>query len=203
MPNNYFTLAPEAVTSTTVSPKKICFLGVAAWKNEDEVYIAAKEVARLLAKEGYKIVNGGGPGVMRASTEGAHEAGGRAIAITYHPNKPKRHYEGVDPLNQADEELYTLDYFDRTKVMLQNTDLHIVFNGSLGTLSELGMTWISSWIHEPNRKPIILYGTFWLEILTVLQKNMLLNEEEINMVKICTSPQEVLNYVAGLFKPNQ
>lgn len=204
MPKDSFTIAPDNPNNLqTEKVKKIGFLGGAAWKNDSEVYLAAKAVARLLAENGYEIVNGGGPGVMRASTEGAHEGGGRALAITYHPNKPKRHYEGVDPLNKFDEEIYTLDYFDRTKVMLQNTNLHVVFNGSLGTLSELGMTWISSWIHEPNRKPIVLYGNFWLEIIKALSNNMLINDEEINMVKICNSPQEVLTYIDGLFKTIQ
>lgn len=173
-------------------------MGGAAWKETDQAYIDAYNVARLLAQNGYEIVNGGGPGVMKASTMGARMGGGKTLVVTYHPNKPKRHYEGTDPTNIADEEIQTLDYFDRTKVMLQNTNIHIVFNGSLGTLSEFGMTWISSWIHEPDHKPIIMFGNFWNEILTVMQKHMLITDEERNMLKVCTSPQEVLDYVISI-----
>ena len=122
----------------------------------------------------------------------------RATAITYHPNKPKKHYEGVDPLNDFDEEIITLDYFDRTKVMLQTSDIHIVFKGSIGTLSEFGMSWISSWIHEPNDKPIILYGTFWNKILDSLEENMLIKKGERDMLTICTTPQEVIQYLNSL-----
>lgn len=177
---------------------KIAFLGGAAWKSSDKAYTDAFETARLLAHEGFEIVNGGGPGVMKASTKGAHAGNGRALAITYHPNKPKRHYEGVDITNDFDEEIITLDYFDRTKVMLQNTDLHIVFNGSLGTLSELGMTWISSWIHEPNSKPIILFGDFWKDVTEVLGKHMIIEQAERGMVRICATPDEVLAYIREL-----
>jgi len=192
---------PEQTFSIVETPRKIvkiAFLGGAAWKEGDQVYTDAYETARLLAQNGYEIVNGGGPGVMRASTAGAKMGGGKTLAVTYHPNKPKRHYEGADPLNHTDEEVVTLDYFDRTKVMLQNTDLHIVFKGSLGTLSELGMTWISSWIHEPDHKPIIMFGDFWNEFLNVLQKHLTINNQERSMVKVCNSPQEVLDYVKGL-----
>ncbi|HLD51383.1 hypothetical protein A3K34_00245 [candidate division WWE3 bacterium RIFOXYC1_FULL_40_10] len=178
---------------------KIAILGGAAWKDTDQTYKDAFEVAKILAQNGYEIINGGGPGVMRAATEGAHEGGTRAVAITYHPNKPKRHYEGTDLENKFDEEILTLDYFDRTKVMLQNTDIHIVFNGSIGTLSEFGMTWISSWIHEPNNKPIILFGKFWESILNVLRSNMTI-EEEISMLKVCSTPQEVLDFVKNFEK---
>ena len=137
---------------------------------------------------------------MKAATEGAHAGNQRVVVITYHPNKPKRHYEGVSKENNFDEEIITLDYFDRTKVMLQNTDVHIIFRGSIGTLSEFGMTWVISWIHEPNNKPIILYGSFWNEILDVIDKNMEIKTGEREILKICNTPEEVLEYVKSLEK---
>ena len=194
MPEETFTLA----ANPTYTINKIAFLGGAAWKENDQTYKDAYETAKLVAQNGYEIVNGGGPGVMRASTYGARAGKGKVLAVTYHPNKPKRHYEGTDPLNIPDEEVVTLDYFDRTKVMLQNTDLHIVFNGSLGTLSELGMTWISSWIHEPNKKPIILYGLFWQDIVNALAVHMCISAEEIKILKILGSPTEVLEYIKSI-----
>lgn len=175
--------------------KSVAFLGGAGWKESDLPYKGAYDTAKILADNGFDIVNGGGPGVMRASTEGAKAAGKNAIAITYHPNKIKRHYEGVDPKNNFEHEIITLDYFDRTKVMLQTTDAHIVFNGSIGTLSELGMTWISSWIHYPHAKPIVLFGDFWNEYINFVKKYMLLDHGEENMMKICHSPEEVLEYL--------
>lgn len=188
----------DSISGTKTRPKKIAFLGGAAWRGNDEAYIAALETAELLANKGYKVVNGGGPGVMEASTKGAHSGGGWSLAITYHPNKRKRHYEGVAEDNDFDEEVITMDYFDRTKVMLQNTDVHIIFNGSLGTLSEFAMTWILSWINEPNNKPIILYGSFWQEFIDWMKNRMYLRDGEEKIVKICTTPQQVLDYIEGL-----
>lgn len=173
-------------------PITVCFLGGAAWKIDEEPYIKAFETAKLLAENGYQIVDGGGPGVMDAATNGAHAGGAKALAVTYHPNKPKRHYEGVDQNNNFDFEVITLDYFDRTKVMLQTSDVHIIFKGSIGTLSEFGMTWVNSWIHEPNSKPIILFGSFWNDILDVIEKTMILKMGEREMLKICNTPEEVL-----------
>ena len=62
--------------------KNIAFFGDAAVPKTDPVYKDAFEIAKLLAKEGYTIVNGGGPGVMDASTQGAEEAGGGCSAGT-------------------------------------------------------------------------------------------------------------------------
>lgn len=178
--------------------KKIAFLGGSSWGEETQVYQNAFETARLLAEAGYEIVNGGGPGVMRAATLGCQAAGGKSLAITYHPNKQKKNYEGIDKLNTFDEEIITLDYFDRTKVMLQNSDVHIVFNGSTGTISEFGMTWASSRIHEGNHKPIVLFGDFWHEILDVISKTMLMRPGEVELLKVATEPEEVLEFVKRL-----
>jgi len=189
---------PEKEPTKELRFKKIGFLGGAAWKENEQPYKDAFDVAKILAENGYEIVNGGGPGVMRAATKGAQAGKGSSLIITYHPHKPKRHYEGTDPLNDADDEIYTLDYFDRTKVLLQNTDVHIIFRGSLGTLSEFGMSWISSWIHEPDNKPIIMFGDFWNEILEVLIKHMRIKQNEREMLKVLSTPEQVLDYLTKL-----
>jgi ribulose-phosphate 3-epimerase len=177
---------------------KVAFLGGSAWYPQDQPFKDAFEVAKLIAEKGYVVVNGGGPGVMRAATLGAQAAGKYAQVITYHPGKAKIHYEGIDLENTYDDEIITLDYFDRTKVMLQTTDIHIIFKGSIGTLSELGMTWVSSWIHEPDSKPILLYGDFWNEILQVLTKNLHIVNHETDLFKVVTTPEEVLEYLDKL-----
>lgn len=181
--------------------KKVAFLGGAGWQEGDLPYTGAYDTAKLLAENGFDVINGGGPGVMRASTEGAHAGGGNVVAITYHPSNVKRHYEGVDINNKLDYEIITLDYFDRTKVMLQTTDAHIVFNGSIGTLSELGMTWISSWIHYPESKPIILFGDFWKEYINFIKTYMLLDHGEEDMMRICHSAEEALEFLQSFNQP--
>ena len=186
--------AVSSIANAVKKIRKIGILGGASWEKDDQPYIDAYNVAKLLAENGYEIVNGGGPGVMRASTEGAKAGGARVLSVTYHPNKPKLNYEGTDPLNHFDEEVITLDYFDRTKVLLQNTNLHIVFKGASGTISEFGMTWASSRIHEGNNKPIILYGEFWNEILDCICKSMGIRPGERELLKVCATPEEVLEY---------
>ena len=49
--------------------KAVTIFGFADCPPESPLYKEAVEVSRLLAEKGIEIVNGGGPGVMRASTE--------------------------------------------------------------------------------------------------------------------------------------
>ncbi len=182
----------------TTAKKHIAFLGGASVPETDRIYTDAVETARLLAVNGHHIVNGGGPGIMKASTVGAHMAGKKVLAVTYHPNHKHANFEGVDPTNNFDEEVITLDYFDRTKVMLENADVHILFKGGTGTISEFGMTWASSRIHEGHHKPIILFGDFWHDIVVAFEKYMLMRDGEADLLKIVTTPQAVLEYVDSL-----
>uniref|UniRef100_A0A7C4XH66 Ribulose-phosphate 3-epimerase n=1 Tax=candidate division WWE3 bacterium TaxID=2053526 RepID=A0A7C4XH66_UNCKA len=175
--------------------KKVAFLGGAGWDPEDETYKQAVETAKLLAEKGFEIVNGGGPGVMRASTEGAKSAGGRVLAVTYYPPYKHKNYEGTDAQNKFDEEIVTTDYFDRTKVMLQNTDLHIVFKGGTGTVSEFGMTWANSRIHEGHHKPILLYGNFWKHIVKEFTTHMFIRPGEKDLITVVKSPKEVVEFI--------
>lgn len=167
-------------------------MGGVEFKKEDKEYQAVFAVAKLLAQNGIKVLNGGGPGVMRASTEGAHAGGGLAVGVTYYPSHSHAHYEGRDPSNLFDEEVVTSDYFARTKKLLEMGNVHILFGGGTGTISEFGMTWASSRIHEGHNIPIILFGSFWGHIIETFKKYMYLRAGETKLYDIVETPEQVM-----------
>src|SRR5690606_8730063 len=95
--------------------KSAAFFGGAAVLPNEQPYKDAYETAKLLAENGIRIINGGGPGIMRAATEGAHAADKHVLAVTYLPSYRHKNYEGSDIDNKFDDEVMTKDYFDRTK----------------------------------------------------------------------------------------
>ncbi|PJC77020.1 TIGR00730 family Rossman fold protein, partial [Candidatus Shapirobacteria bacterium CG_4_8_14_3_um_filter_39_11] len=62
--------------------KKVTFFGSSEVVTGSDVYDSAFRTAKLLAQEGYEVINGGGPGVMKASSEGAKAGGGKVMGIT-------------------------------------------------------------------------------------------------------------------------
>src|SRR5207247_12607 len=54
-------------------PPSVAIFGSARTRPEDPLYQAAVETARLLAKSGFGIITGGGPGIMEAGNKGAQE----------------------------------------------------------------------------------------------------------------------------------
>src|SRR5882724_1180575 len=57
----------------------VTIFGSARTPTDDPYYEQAIATAKLLAKEGFPIITGGGPGIMEAANRGAKEAGGVSI----------------------------------------------------------------------------------------------------------------------------
>src|SRR5690606_18661282 len=53
----------------------VSIFGSARTREDDEMYIAARETGRLLAQAGFEVITGGGPGIMEAGNRGAYELG--------------------------------------------------------------------------------------------------------------------------------
>lgn len=177
--------------------ESITIFGYSGCKAGEPLYEDAKEVSKLLAKEGVEIVNGGGPGVMRAATEGAHQGGGEVSVATFYP-KHIKNFEGKDPENKADKEIIMNNYVDRTMKLLELGQAYVVFNGGTGTLSEFGMSWGLAFLYFGHHKPLILYGDFWFPIIEVLVKNMKISVERpgaLKVYKIASTPEMVVKYL--------
>jgi len=171
--------------------KVVSFLGYADAQTGDPLYESAKETARVLAEHGIINVNGGGPGVMRAATEGAHEGGGKAYVSTFYPQHMEN-FEGKDPLNKADKEIVMNNYLDRTLKLLELGNAYLMFNGGTGTVSEFGMAWGLAKLYLGHHKPLILYGEFWHEIVEAFAKNMHIRPVALRVYRIVTTPEDAL-----------
>ncbi|MEX1068444.1 MAG: LOG family protein [Patescibacteria group bacterium] len=171
--------------------KKITIFGFADAKEGDKVWKDSFAVSKLLAENGYTIINGGGPGVMKAATLGAHAGGGKVIGVSFYP-KDAPLFEGRDKTNEVDEEIVTEHYLERTLKLLGMGDAYITFKGGTGTLSEFGMAWGLARLYFGHHKPFILYGDFWREMLEAFEKNMYIRGEELKVYRIADSPEKVL-----------
>ena len=170
--------------------KNVAFFGDAALPKTNPVYKDAYEVAKILGQKGYTIVNGGGPGVMNASTQGAEEGGGETITVTFNPeNAPG--FEGRYLGNIPDTEIVTTNYIDRMFKLLEHADMFIIFKGGSGTISEFGTAWVLAKLYHGHHKPFILFGDFWKDVITALKKGLNLDKEELDVFEIVTKREDV------------
>lgn len=171
--------------------KQVAFFGSADVDPEHPVYHDAFWVARHLAYEGKVIVDGGGPGVMDAATKGAIAGGGKTIAVTFYP-KDMPEFEGRFHENIVDVEVKTANYVERMFGLMENADIFIIFEGGTGTLSEWATAWLLAHLYYGNHKPIILFGEFWKEVMTVINRHFFIGAKERQVYAIASNKDEVI-----------
>jgi len=137
----------------------VTIFGSARTAPGDAYYAKAIETARLLAKEGFPIITGGGPGIMEAANRGCQEGNGLSIGCNI-----ELPFEQA--LNAYVERAINFRYFFVRKTMfVKYSTAFIVFPGGFGTLDELfeALTLIQT--RKMDRIPVVLVGREYWETL--------------------------------------
>jgi len=180
-----------------VELKRVGFFGDAAVSSSHPAYQMAYEAARKLAKLGYIIVNGGGSGVMMASTEGAESVGGKTLSVTFYPEHASG-FEGRYLANVTDKEIRTENYIERMFYLMKEANIFLLFQGGTGTISELGLAWVLAKLYYGHHKPFILVGSFWRPIIGAIHDNLLIDAKEMDVFKIVDGVDDILPAIKHL-----
>jgi uncharacterized protein (TIGR00730 family) len=174
----------------------VAIFGSARTKVDNPYYQAAQETAGQLARAGFTIITGGGPGVMEAANRGALEAGGVSIGCNIElPFEQKSN----DYLTRS----LTFKYFFVRKMMfVKYSNAFIIFPGGFGTLDELfeALTLIQT--RKIKNFPVVLYGSaYWNGLLTWLGDTMLkaanILESDLRLMHVTDSPAEVVEIIVN------
>jgi uncharacterized protein (TIGR00725 family) len=133
-------------------------------------YEAGVRCGRLLAEARFTVATGGYGGLMDAVSQGASEAGAHVIGVTapaLFPNRP-----GAN--SHVDEELPARTLAARIDRMLTMSDAAIALEGSIGTLTELLVSWNAAYIADlyGTPKPVIAVGPAWAELVPLLEAKL-------------------------------
>lgn len=171
------------------------FWGSARTKPNEPYYKEAEELAAKLAKKGFTIISGGGPGIMEASNVGAFKVGGNSIGLNIQlPFEQK--------LNPYTTESLDFDFFFSRKVMLTfSSEVYVYFPGGFGTLDEFFeiITLIQTKKIEPL--PVVLYGKdFWEPLLRWFEKDLLkkhktISKEDLDLFHVVDNVDDALKYI--------
>jgi uncharacterized protein (TIGR00730 family) len=171
------------------------FWGSARLTPGDPYYKAAEELAAKLAKKGFTIISGGGPGIMEASNVGAFKVGGNSIGLNIQlPFEQK--------LNPYTTESLNFDFFFSRKVMLTfASEVYVYFPGGFGTLDELFEIVTLIQTKKIEKIPVILYGKeFWDPLLRFFEKDLLkkyqtISKEDLELFHVADSIDEAYKYI--------
>lgn len=172
----------------------ISIFGSARTPPEDRYYKAAQETAALLAREGFAVITGGGPGIMEAANRGAFEAGGLSVGC----NIELPFEQGANPYLTRS---LTFRYFFVRKMMFVKYSLgFIIFPGGFGTLDELfeALTLIQT--KKIRNFPVVLFGSaYWEGLLNWIRdpamKEGKVTEQDLKLLHLTDSPAEVVKII--------
>jgi uncharacterized protein (TIGR00730 family) len=173
----------------------VSIFGSARTRPDDPEYQAAQETAGLLARAGFSVITGGGPGIMEAANRGAFEAGGTSVGC----NIELPHEQGSNPYLTVS--LKFKYFFVRKMMFVKYSDAFIIFPGGFGTMDELfeALTLIQT--HKIHNFPVVLYGSqYWKGLLDWLTGPMLseakIVEEDFRRLHVTDSPAEIVEVVS-------
>ena len=148
--------------------KTVTFFGSARFSEDNKWYKETTKLANMLAKDGFSIITGGGPGIMEAANRGAVEAGGDSQSIGINIQLPTE--QRVNPYVKKGLGFH---YFFTRKVMLSYAArAYIFFPGGFGTLDEFFELVTLIQTKKINEKiPIILVEREYWEPLLAWIKN--------------------------------
>jgi uncharacterized protein (TIGR00730 family) len=171
------------------------FFGSARLKPQDPLYKDAEALAAKLAKKGYTIITGGGPGIMEAANVGAFKVGGKSVGLNIIlPMEQK--------LNPYVTESESFHFFFSRKVMLAfASEVYVYFPGGFGTLDELFEIVTLVQTGKIQKLPIVLYGKdFWKPIFEFFEKQLAskyktISPEDLELFHIVDSVEEAYDYI--------
>ena len=182
-------------------PPAVTIFGSARTHADDPVYASAVETARILAKAGFGIITGGGPGIMEAANKGAQEGGNLSIGCNI-----ELPFE-QSPNQYLDISLDFRYFFVRKTMFVKYSNAFIIYPGGFGTMDELfeALTLIQT--KKVSNFPVILYGSkYWNGLLNWIRETMLVEEkvsvEDVALLRISDDPDEICKIVCDAYQEN-
>jgi len=173
----------------------VAVFGSARTHADNPEYKAAQETGALLARSGFAVITGGGPGIMEAANRGAFEAGGTSVGCNIEL-----------PHEQFSNDYLTLSlkfkyFFVRKMMFVKYSDAFIIFPGGFGTLDELfeALTLIQT--HKIRNFPVVLYGSkYWGGMIDWVKGPVLgeakIADEDLRLLHVTDSPSEIVEIVS-------
>ena len=172
-------------------PYSVTIFGAARTKPGDASYEAAVELAGLLARSGFGVISGGGPGIMEAANKGASECGGRSVGLNI--TLPEEQM----PNPHQNLSLHFRYFFVRKVMFVKYSMGYICMPGGFGTLDEFFEALTLMQTHKIYPMPLVLFGSkFWNGLIdwihgTVLEQG-LIAEKDLKLITVTDDPKHAV-----------
>jgi len=171
----------------------VTIFGSARFKEDHPYYIQTQKIAAEIAKLGFTIMTGGGPGVMEAANRGAKDVGGRSVGCNIVLPFEQHHNPYLD--KWVDIKFF----FVRKTLLLKYSYAFVVMPGGFGTLDEYfeALTLIQT--RKISEFPIIIFDTeYHKDIIAHIEKMKeagTISPEDLDLCLFTNSIEEAVDYL--------
>ena len=159
-------------------------------------YATAMNLAGALARSGFAVITGGGPGIMEAANRGACEAGGVSVGL------------GIElPFEQGMNDWVDIGvdfryFFARKTMFVKYAQAFIVFPGGFGTFDELFEALTLVQTGKVTSFPVVLMGTsYWSGLLDWLRERVAgegnISPGDLDLIRVTDDVDEAVRMVAA------
>jgi hypothetical protein len=186
--------------------RKVTIFGSARTRSDQPEYQQAVDFGRKIAKAGFMVITGAGPGIMQAGHEGAGTANSFGVNIRL----PWE--QSANPVIAEDKKLVTFKYFfTRKLIFIRHSDAIVLFPGGFGTLDEGYEALTLMQTGKSQLMPLVLLeppgGTYWKtwdrHIRDHLLRGELISPEDLNLYQISYSADEAVKIVTRFYRNYQ
>ncbi len=172
----------------------VSFFGGSRFGEENRYYRIAEYMAEELAKRGFAIISGGGPGIMEAVNRGAKKGGGISIGLNIklpHEQQPNRYID----------RLASFRYFFVRKVMFVKYAMgFIIMPGGYGTLDELTEVLTLIQTGKIEHFPLVVFGKdYWKGFIEWIENTLLrsgaISPDDLKIFLLTDDPDEAINFI--------
>ena len=176
--------------------REVTFFGSARLKPSNKWYKEAVKLGKMMAKEGFTVITGGGPGIMAAGNKGARDGGGESVGLNIQlPNEQR--------INEFVTKGRPFHYFFTRKVMLAaSAQAYVYFPGGFGTLDELFEILTLIQTDKMQKVPIVCVGkAFWEPLFdwvvaVQLKQFKTISKEDMDLFVVVDSAKEAFDIIS-------
>jgi uncharacterized protein (TIGR00730 family) len=181
-------------------PAAVSVFGSARTPPDHPEYAAGVALGAALARAGFAVITGGGPGAMEAVNRGASEAGGVSVGL------------GIElPFEQSLNDWVDLGvnfryFFARKTMFVKYAQAFVIMPGGFGTLDEMFEALTLVQTHKVTRFPVVLYGSqYWQGLLDWLRDSVLaagkVGEADLELLTVTDDVDEIVARVVASAVP--
>lgn len=172
----------------------ITVFGSARIRENDPHYQLTRRMGGAIAKLGFTVMTGGGPGLMEAANRGAKEAGGRSVGCNILLLQEQKPNPWLDRWVNIDH------FFVRKTLLMKYSYGFIIMPGGVGTLDEMfeAITLIQT--RKIRNFPIVLMGLDYWQPLVALLNHMAeagtISREDLSLIHMTDSVEDATAHLS-------